>query len=183
MPDIPAGVSVLELEAPFGKRTAIEWCYLLGDFGVSVHGACTVVEELPKLLAFETITTQGLPFYSGAVSYRFDIATNGGELSLRLPQYRAAVYECTLDGERTVTGAFSPYSVVWHDVPAGKHTVEVKLYISRTNGFGHLHCADRMLSYPSPGAWRTSGDAWCREYRLHEEGLIASPLLSELFPR
>lgn len=183
MPDISAGVSVLELEAPFGKRTAIEWCYLLGDFGVSVHGACTVVEELPKLLAFETITTQGLPFYSGAVSYRFDIATNGGALSLRLPQYRAAVYECTLDGERTVTGAFSPYSVVWHDVPAGKHTVEVKLYISRTNGFGHLHCADRMLSYPSPGAWRTSGDAWCQEYRLHEEGLIASPLFSELFPR
>ncbi len=182
LPQIPAGASVLELEAPFGKRTAIEWCYLLGNFGVGAHGACTLIDELPGELAFDTITTQGLPFYSGAVSYSFTVNTKGGALSLRLPQYRAAVYECTLDGQRTTVGAFSPYSVIWRGVPAGEHKVEVKLYISRTNGFGHLHCADQKLSYASPGAWRTSGDSWCMEYRLHDEGLIASPLFYEITP-
>ena len=182
LPDIPAGTSVLELEAPFGKRTATEWCYLLGDFGVRTAGAHTWIEKLPETLGFETITTQGLPFYSGCISYFFDITTTGGELKLRLPQYRAAVYECSIDGGKPTTGAFAPYEVRFGDLPAGKHRVEVELWISRTNGFGHLHCADRNLSYASPGAWRTSGDSWCPEYRLHEEGIVASPILSEIKP-
>ena len=182
LPPIPAGISVLELEAPFGKRTAIEWCYLTGSFGVRLAGAHAVIEALPETLGFETITTQGLPFYSGCVSYFIDVTTTGGDLSVRLPQYRAAVYECSLDGGKPTTGAFAPYLVRWKNVPAGVHRVEVKLYISRTNAFGHLHCADRNLSYASPSAWRTSGDAWCYEYRLSEEGLTASPVFSEIKP-
>ena len=182
LPGIPAGSSVLEIEMPFGTRTAIEWCYIIGDFGVRVIGSRAVIEELPGTLGFDTITTQGLPFYSGCVSYFFDIDTTGGDLSVRLPQYRAAVYDCALDGGDPVTGAYAPYAVRWNDVPAGHHRVEVKLYISRTNAFGHLHCADGNLSYASPSAWRTSGDAWCNEYRLHDEGLISSPVFAEIKP-
>ena len=182
LPAIPAGMSVLELEMPFGTRTAIEWCYLIGSFGVRVTGSRAVIEELPETLGFDTITTQGLPFFSGCVSYFFDVNTTGGDLSVRLPQYRAAVYECSLDGGEPTVGAFAPYSVRWNGVPAGSHRVEVKLYISRTNAFGHVHCADRNLSYASPSAWRTGGDSWCYEYRLLEEGLIASPVFAEIKP-
>ena len=31
------GVNILELQAPFGRQTNLEWCYLLGDFGVRVN--------------------------------------------------------------------------------------------------------------------------------------------------
>ena len=33
------GNNILIVKVPFGKRTGFEYCYLLGDFGVSVAGA------------------------------------------------------------------------------------------------------------------------------------------------
>ena len=36
------------------------------------------------------------------------------------------------------------------------------------------------LSYPGPGAWRTSGDRWCYEYRLKREGITVSPRIYEI---
>lgn len=179
LPDIPAGASVLELASPFGRRTAIEWCYLLGSFGVELHGAYRCITEMPKLLAWDTITTQGMPFYGGKLDYLAEVDTHGGDVSLRLPQYRAAVYECSLDDGEPTVGAFAPYEVTWRDVPAGRHSINIALYISRANAFGHLHCADRKLSYAAPGAWRTSGDAWCDEYRVLDEGLLVAPVICE----
>lgn len=180
MPHIPSGRSTLEIELPFGQRTAIEWCYLLGNFGVRTRGAISEIIPLPTALAFESITVQGLPFYSGAIDYIADIETSGGELRVRLPQYRAAVFECSVDGGTPIPCAFAPYTVSLGTPPAGHHRVRITLYISRTNAFGHLHCADTKLSYASPAAWRTSGDAWCREYRLTAEGLLTAPRISEM---
>lgn len=180
LPPIPAGRTTLEIELPFGQRTAIEWCYLLGDFGVCTRGSLAKIIPPPTALAFESITRQGLPFYSGAVSYILEVETHGGELCVRLPQYRAAVFECSLDGGTPIPCAFAPYTVSLGTPPAGRHRVRITLYISRANTFGHLHCADIRLSYASPGAWRTSGDSWCYEYRLTDEGLLTAPQLTEI---
>ena len=38
LPDLPAGENVIILRIPFAVRTNVEWCYLLGDFGVEVTG-------------------------------------------------------------------------------------------------------------------------------------------------
>ena len=38
LPPIRKGVNILEAAIPFGKRTNLEWCYLLGDFGVAASG-------------------------------------------------------------------------------------------------------------------------------------------------
>ncbi len=180
IPHIPSGRSILETELPFGQRTAIEWCYLLGNFGVHTRGSISEIVTLPSTLAFESITKQGLPFYSGAVSYIANIETHGGEVRVRLPQYRAAVFECLIDDSTPILGAFAPYTVSLGTPTAGHHRVKITLYISRTNTFGHLHCADTKLSYASPAAWRTSGDAWCYEYRLTDEGLLTAPQISEI---
>ena len=59
-------------------------------------------------------------------------------------------------------------------------TKEIDAYINRTNGFGPLHDADDNTAYQSPGIWRSKDDKWCYEYRLKKEGILVSPILSEL---
>jgi len=179
LPEIPAGESVIELIAPFGKRTAAERAYILGEFGVKVDGSNAVITEKPERIGFGALRDKGFPFYGGAVTYSFDVETELDNLEIRLPFYRAHVYDIAIDGGKPVTMAYAPYATTFENVAPGKHRIDVTLYLSRYNAFGRIHCADRMMSYPSPGAWRTSGDSWAYEYMLCEEGLIAAPMIKE----
>ena len=180
MPTIPAGTSELIIVQPFGHRTATEWCYLLGEFGVRVDGMKKTITTLPESLGFGSITDQGLPFYSGKLTYEFDFENEveGNGIEIRIHQYRAALYEVSVDGDEPTTGAFAPYVVKRNKLSVGKHTVSATLYINRTNAFSHLHCSDPTLSYPGPTAWRTDGDRWCYEYRLKPEGILVTPRMA-----
>ncbi len=180
LPTIPAGTSELILVQPFGHRTATEWCYILGQFGVCVDGMKKTITKLPEKLGFGSITDQGLPFYSGKLTYEFDFENEveGNGIEIRLHQYRAALYEVSVDGDEPTAGAFAPYVVTRDNLSAGKHTVSATLYINRTNAFSHLHCSDPTLSYPGPTAWRTDGDRWCYEYRLKPEGILVAPRMA-----
>ncbi len=180
MPTIPAGTSELIIVQPFGHRTATEWCYLLGEFGVRVEGMKKTITKLPETLGFGSITDQGLPFYSGKLTYEFDFENEveGNGIEIRIHQYRAALYEVSVDGDEPTIGAFAPYVVKRNNLSAGKHTVSATLYINRTNAFSHLHCSDPTLSYPGPTAWRTDGDRWCYEYRLKPEGILVTPRMA-----
>ncbi|MBQ8258468.1 MAG: hypothetical protein IJY97_02805 [Clostridia bacterium] len=180
MPTIPAGTSELIIVQPFGHRTATEWCYLLGEFGIRVDGMKKTITTLPETLGFGSITDQGLPFYSGKLTYEFDFENEveGNGIEIRIHQYRAALYEVSVDGDEPTIGAFAPYVVKRNKLSAGKHTVSATLYINRTNAFSHLHCSDPTLSYPGPTAWRTDGDRWCYEYRLKPEGILVTPRMA-----
>ena len=169
------GENRLEIDYPFGQRTAVEWCYVLGDFGVNVSGRYKKIVPMPEVLAFESVTTQGLPFYGGTVTYHTDVETHGERVEVTVPQYRAGVATVALDGGKPRYVTFAPYRTVFDDVPAGHHRVDIKLYLTRVNGFGPVHCADDKLSYPGPSAYRTGGDSWCYEYRQRPQGLTASP--------
>ncbi len=180
MPVIPAGTNILEIQYPFGKRTSLEWCYLLGDFDVELDGRSAKLKKPRKEIGFSSIVNQGMPFYSGAITYHMDTETNGGNIEVTVPHYRGAVIRATLDNEKSEIIAYSPYCAKFADVPAGKHRIDLKLYVSRTNGFGPVHLADGSNSYQNPGTWRTSGDAWTYEYRLKTEGIISTPYLYEV---
>ncbi len=180
LPTIPAGDSILELEYPFGKRTALEWCYLLGDFDVELDGRTATLHASRTAIGFDNVVNQGMPFYSGALTYHFDIDTYGGELEITVPQYRGAAIRATLDSDRSEMIVYAPYTVRFKNVNPGKHRLDLKLYIPRTNGFGPVHLADGNYPYQSPKAWRVSGDSWTYEYRLLPEGIISSPWIKEI---
>lgn len=175
LPPIVRGTNTLEITCLFGQRTAVEWCYILGDFGVGVNGRSKRITSLPDKLFFGSITDQGLAFYSGAVTYHLEAVTDGEALELTLPQYRAGVPTVSLDGETPRHLAFAPYRTVFENVAPGHHCIDIKLYLTRINGFGPIHCADDKYSYPGPRAYRTTGDSWCYEYRLKPQGLMVSP--------
>jgi hypothetical protein len=75
---------------------------------------------------------------------------------------------------------YQPYRVNFEGLAAGKHKVDVKLYVPRTNGFGPVHLADGNHPYHSPNVWRASGDSWTYEYKLMPQGVISAPWLIEV---
>ena len=184
IPTINKGENVLELTLPFGKRTATEWCYILGDFGVSVMGSETCIVKLPEKLGYSDIVAQGLPFYSGTIDYLIDIDVpeerNGDELSLRVPQYRGALIDVLFDEKAVGEVVYPPYKISLGRVSAGKHRVTLRLYVQRTNAFGPLHLSDNERPSHSPAAWRTSGDSFSYEYHFKPEGIMMKPILELL---
>ena len=180
LPTVPAGISTLEVEYPFGQRTALEWMYLLGDFAVKVDGSAARIIAKQDQIGFCSILDQGLPFYSGCLTYHLNVETNGGDLEVTVPQYRGSLTRVTVDNGPSQIVAFQPYRVKFTDLPAGKHTVDVKLYIPRSNGFGPVHLADSKWPYHSPSVWRTSGDNWSYEYKLLPQGVISAPWVAEV---
>lgn len=177
LPPVKKGANMLVIEKEYGERSALEALYILGDFGVRVTGSATVITQLPETLGFADIVHQGLPFYSGKLSYHFKVETAGGDLAVAVPRYRASVLRIGLDG-KSVPVAFSPYTAHFSPAP-GVHHVTVEAFIPRTNGFGPLHNCDESCSYQSPGAWRTKGDEWSYEYCFAREGLLAAPRFTE----
>ena len=179
IPKIQKGENILEAEVSIGKRTTVEWAYLLGDFGVEVCGKNTCLVPKRDELSFGDVTVQGLPFYTGNITYHIPVETKGGNLQVRSGYYVGAMQEVSVDGKQAVPMIYQPYVADLGEVGAGKHIIDLTSYGTRQNGFGPLHLADAKYEYPGPKAWRTVGNEWCYEYRLREMGVIVSPEITE----
>jgi len=183
LPKINKGKNILEITYPFGKRTAVEWCYILGDFGVEVLGRNAKITERTNELAFDSIVHQTLPFYSGEITYHLDIESNGGDLNLRVPKYRGGLVTASLDGGEAQTIAFEPYSIYFDNVTAGMHRLDLTLYVTRVNTCGPVHLANEKLIWLGPASYRTAGDQWSYEYNLVRQGILTSPILNQITKR
>ena len=181
LPDIREGKNELLLDIPFGKQTNVEWCYILGDFGVRVCGCeCTLIPA-DKRIGFGDVATQGMPFYGGNITYLLDLdMPRDGALKLRVPYYRGALVGVSVDGVRKGSIILPPYECVVENVSAGKHTLELTLFGNRHNSFGALHMVNSSTRWFGPGAWRTEGDDWCYEYRTKPFGILKSPTITVL---
>ena len=179
LPPLHKGENTIEVALPFGRTTAIEWCYLLGRFGVSVSGTARRLTAMPVTLGFDDITRMGLPYYGGVVTYHIPVESHGGELTVETPHYRAATIGVALDGQSVGHIAYQPYRLSLGTPVAGQHMVSLSLYISRQNAFGHVHHADENIRWIGPDAWRSKGNAWTESYRLRPEGLLSAPIISE----
>ncbi|MBQ8371598.1 MAG: hypothetical protein IJX38_01480 [Clostridia bacterium] len=179
IPVVNKGENILEVTLPFGKRTTTEWCYLLGSFGVRVTGSEKVIVPLADSLGYGSILHQTLPFYSGAVDYHLDLTVpeecDGDELTVTAPQYKGSLIEVLLDGEEKGEIIYPPYRLNLGSIASGEHTVTLRLFVPRTNGFGPVHLADEKYSYPGPISWRVGGDSFGYEYHLYEEGIMMKP--------
>lgn len=179
LPDLPAGDSVIELTLPFGRRSNVEWCYLLGDFGVRVQGAENTVIPPVRRLGFGDWTTQGLPFYCGNVTYKIPVRVEKDTLTIRVPQYRGSVLGMEMDGVRQGDMAYAPYEYTFTNLQPGEHEVGITVYGNRVNGFGCVHNCDDSTSWFGPDCWRSEGVRWCYEYRLRKSGLLVSPQIEK----
>lgn len=173
LPSLVKGENILTVRVPIGTRTNLEYFYLLGDFGVRINGTQKTITAPVNKLGWGDIVSQNLPFYTGPLLYHLRVKTDG-DFQIRVPQYRGGLIKVFVDGKDCGNIAFSPYTL--HiSAEAGEHTVVLKLYGTRQNGFAQLHHTQGVYFYQSPNSWRSAGDLWSYEYRFKPAGILKSP--------
>ena len=200
LPEIRAGENILTVEMPFGRQTNTEWCYLLGEFNVRLEGFEKTLTAPTDTIAFQSVTTQGLPFYGGNLVYEDTVdVPNDCSLLVKCGAYRGAMLSVSLDGTRVGNIAYEPYTLLIPDVKAGRHTLSYTCYGNRFNCFGALHNTNFEDKWAGPGIWRTgdradqinpiraegdaqpnayyASDRWCDEYRVRDLGILTAPIV------
>ncbi|MGL4737903.1 MAG: hypothetical protein ACRCW2_10655 [Cellulosilyticaceae bacterium] len=179
LPQVRRGMNFLEVSYPFGKRTHLEWCYLLGAFGVSVYGNQKVLTALPRTIQFGDVSCQGFPFYGGNIVYKFPVEITVPRMKIHIPYYRGALLEVKLDGRFMGQIIFAPYELMIDDVSPGRHQLEVKLFGTRVNTFGPVHNCNKNWKWFGPDAWRSEGESWSNGYSLKPVGILHTPKIEE----
>lgn len=178
LPALSAGTNRLEVVLPYGAASDLEWCYLLGDFGVEVYGSRAVVVPAPECIGFGNLVHQKHPFYAGNMTWKMEVDLGCGNYRLKFGKFRAPLLQVELDGQTVGTVAYSPYALELGKLE-GKHSLSVTAYGSRINAFGPIHLTDEREEWIGPEAWRSQGDAFSYEYQLKPVGILAAPVLEE----
>lgn len=175
------GRNELILKTLSGKIKELEALYVLGDFGVRLKGSKAVIVEKPEILGFGDISRQDLPFYSGNLSYIWDIELgNDGDLLVRATDFRCPLIKVELDGKDAGNIAFSPYECLIRGVKRGKHEIRLTAFGNRNNTFSPLHLCDRQYRHQDPDSWRTVGASWSYEYKPDPFGILKRPELFKI---
>lgn len=175
LPPLEVGDNVIEVSIPFGRKTNIEWMYLLGDFGVRVEGRHRAVISRQDKIYYGDYTVQGMPFYAGNIIYTSEIETEDGRLMIEASDYTGALLKARVDDGDWQYLTFAPYRADLGHVTGGKHRVSLKLYGNRANAFGPVHNTDDSETWYGPDIWRTTGKKFSYEYRLRKMGVLSSP--------
>ena len=176
--NLRAGENILEVTLPFGRRTNIEWCYLLGDFGVQIMGQYRILIPRQPQLGFDSVVSQGLAHYGGNITYQIPFSSQGGAIRVTVPHYAGTAVKVLIDGTSGYI-AYPPYQLDLGILPAGKHTLQLQLLGNRHNCFGAIHLADPIYRWLGPDSWRTSGSLWTESYRLKPLGILSAPIIEE----
>ncbi len=179
LPEIPQGVSTIEVRLPFGQRTNVEWCYVIGDFGVRVNGLRATIIEPVRELGFGDFCTQGLPFYGGNVTYHVPFASAGNPVEIQIPHYRGAMCKVQVDSGDSARVIYPPYVAKFEGLSKGEHTAHITLFGHRRNSFGPVHLSDLKEKWIGPNSWRSEGDRWSDSYQICREGILSEPRFSE----
>lgn len=180
--DLPAGLlragaNQVELSTEFRQDMNLEALYLLGQFGVRLDGTKKTLIPLPEKLAVGDLVAQGLPFYSGAVTYRVPVANKpaGAQRAfLVTPKFEAA---CIKASPMKII-PWPPYEA---DVTAETQQggeLEVQAVLTRRNTFGPLHQVPLRTDSYGPGNWLSDGKGWTQNYQLYPAGLLEAPVIS-----
>ena len=113
------------------------------------------------------------------MTYHFPVTVKNGALTLRVPHYRGALMEVSIDGAYAGPIVFAPYTLTKTDLADGEHQVELKLIGTRQNGFAQLHHTQGIYFYQSPHSWRSEGDKWTYEYQFKKAGVLRAPDILE----
>jgi hypothetical protein len=176
LPPISADEHELTLTIPFSRKTNLEACYLLGDFGVTVAGRHARITSPVRELAFGDWTRQGLPFYAGNVTYHCALEGSGQPTMIEISKFRSPLLSVDLDDELAGKIAFAPFQLELGK-PRGRHALNITAFGNRVNTFGALHNANENLTWFGPPAWRQTGASWSYEYQFKPMGILAAPMV------
>lgn len=173
-----SGENHIEVILPYGEQTNIEWCYLLGNFGVCCQGEHRTLVPLQKSLAFHSIVPQGLPHYGGNITYHIPVTLAENRLRIQVPRYDGTAVRVECQGKKAYI-VYPPYCTVLEDLLPGQHTLQLTLLGHRNNCFGPVHMLDAEEPGSHPRTWHTTDEKWTESYQLVPIGIHSPPVIQE----
>ncbi len=172
-----AGANRLELTTEFRQDMNLEAMYLLGQFGVRLDGTKKTLIQLPDRLSVGDLAKQGLPFYSGTVTYRVPVSSHlgsGQRAFLVVPKFEAACVKAAAD--KVIP--WPPYETEVTAELAKGNELGVQVVLTRRNTFGPLHQIPVRAGSYGPDSWHSDGFGWSQSYQLYPSGLLEAPVVS-----
>ncbi len=127
------------------SQSGLESIYLLGDFGVKDDALTPPVRSLK----FGDWTTQGLPYYSGNLTYTIELPADTRQLEF--PEWRGSALAYALDdAEEFTTIGWPPFT--FHTDGARK--VRVKVLGHRRNAMGPFFTANKWPWWTGPDEFK-----------------------------
>lgn len=180
LPDLAPGNHILTAVLSYGRKTNLEWAYLLGDFGVMLCGSRARIVKKAEKIGFGDLTSQTFPFYAGNMTYCCETELSEGEYELEAAKFRAPLLTVSVDEGKEIPVFEAPYRAALGHLAQGRHRIRVTAYGSRVNAFGAVHNCDESTFWFGPDAWRTKGSQYSYEYQLKRTGILAAPKLYKL---
>ncbi len=186
------GSNSLTLECVYdAAHPGLECVYLLGSFGVALEGTAARLTASPAELILGDWVPQGLPFYSGSVTYTRTVALERKarqRLVLQIPEYLGTAVQIFVDGRSAGIIAWPPNEIDITDFvrrdtggkdrEAGrKQEIGIQIVGHRRNSHGPLHHSEKWPNWTGPAQFITEGDEWIESYQLVPCGLMRSPRL------
>ncbi len=176
------GKNIIEISTDFHQGIDLEALYLLGNFGVALEGNRKAIISLPAYLTIGDLSQQGLPFYSGKVTYRVPVdykPANGEEsVFLELEQIGGACAKVNPEGSTPTMIAWRPYEADITNQLKENRWIDLQIILTRRNTFGPLHQIPLYAPDYGPENFVTTGSNFTETYNLVPAGLLSSPRIS-----
>jgi hypothetical protein len=176
------GENLLECVTDFREDDDLEALYLLGDFGVELRTGHPVMAGRRTPAGVGDWRDQQLPFYGGALSYRYQIRASVRQderAVLQLSHMKGAMVRVLVDGTEAGCAAWPPYEVdLTRHMDGASHALTLELFGTRRNTFGPLHFADPNPPAIGPMHFVSEGEEWTDGYVLKPCGLLSHPILA-----
>jgi hypothetical protein len=175
------GENTIELETQFHQGVDLEAIYLIGSFGVRLSGTQKMIDLLPMHLFAGDIAGQGLPFYSGTLSYHISgeqmKAYDSENVSYHLlfSEFAGAAVKVSSANSPAKVIAWQPYEADITTEVLAQKDIEVQLVLTRRNTFGPLHLVPTLVQAYGPDHYITEGEHYSDSYALVQAGLMTQP--------
>ncbi len=169
---LKSGLNLLVLECDYHELLpGLEAIYLLGEFGV--RGTRTMI-ALPEELDLGDWCDQGLPNYSGNVTYHVDFQLNklkkGERVAVEFGKWAGALLGVRANGGELKLLGWAPYRVdITDQLKTGVNCLELVVFFSRRNVFGPFY------DYQKSPWW--CGSPAFKNFQVNERQLVAGGLM------
>ncbi|MCK5737836.1 hypothetical protein KAH55_01590 [bacterium] len=176
------GENTLQLTCAFDREANLEAMYLLGQFGDELENDIyPVMVPLPDFLDLGDWVVQGLPFYSGAVTFQGWLECpkeSNCRYYVEVPEFAGGCVQVRVNGKTAGVIGWQPYELDITDfLEKGENLLHLQLVSSRRNSHGPLHQALPEDVWTGSAQFVTEGERWTETYNLRPTGILAHPRL------
>lgn len=175
-PLLREGENELLLTFRYSTDTELENLALAGDFGVSPirpEQGWTAdnlqLTRLPQRITAGAWADNGLPFYTGRLTYHLTLDSDGTPCVLDLSRAQALGYAVTVNGHRTARLCPPFVFDLSPSLQVGENHLQIQLIPGRKNLLGPLHVDNP--TFADPYDFRFDSPGWQDAYTLHTFGL------------